>query len=82
MPDYIYTDTRHHTRVISHSMLENPRIICPFCRASMWRKPQKIAVNWNGLPPHLESARPTFLQNFIDTAPERRAHYLDTQENK
>lgn len=48
----------------------------------MHRVPQIPQVIWNGLPPHLASQRTPWLQNFIDTAPERRAKYLDRKESK
>lgn len=48
----------------------------------MHRVPQVIPVNWNGLPPHLEGTRSPAVQQFIDTAPERQAQYLDTERKK
>jgi hypothetical protein len=48
----------------------------------MWRVPQVVPVNWNGLPPHLEGTRSPAVQQMIDTAPERRARYLDTERKK
>jgi len=46
----------------------------------MHRVPQVFSVNWNGLPPHLADARPKKLQNFIDTADERREKYIADKE--
>jgi hypothetical protein len=48
----------------------------------MHRIPQLVMVNWNGLPPHKAASRSPELQTFIDTAPERRARYLDTERKK
>ena len=57
-------------------------VICSECDAVMHRIPQAVAVNWNGLPPHQADARPPVLKEFINSAPERRARYLDTERKK
>ena len=45
----------------------------------MHRVPQVTAVNWNGLPPHLEHLRSNAVQNMITNADENRAKYLETK---
>jgi hypothetical protein len=50
------------------------RRVCE-CGAVMHRIPQAVAVNWNGLPPHLEGTRAPVVQKFLDDAPARRAAY-------
>lgn len=81
MPTYIYSDGVHEQEVF-HGMAEDPTVTCIKCKAKMHRKPQVANVNWNGLPPHLADSRPPVVQKFIDTAPERRAKYLDTERKK
>ena len=81
MPTYIYSD-REHAKEVTHSMSEEPVVVCEVCKKRMHRRPQVFNVNWNGLPPHLADARPPVIQNFIDTASERRAKYLDTERKK
>jgi hypothetical protein len=63
-------------------MMSNPLVLCPLCKSIMHRRPQVVAVNWNGLPPHLEGSRGTAVRELIDGAPERRARYLDTERKK
>lgn len=60
-------------------MMANPLITCHLCNGKMHRVPQVANVIWQGLPPHLEIGRPPVIQNFIDTADERRAKYNDTK---
>lgn len=61
-------------------MSDNPVIRCLVCNMPMHRVPQVSNVIWNGLPPHLEISRPPVVQNFIDTAGERRAKYKDKEK--
>lgn len=48
----------------------------------MHRVPQVPLVNWNGLPPHEAARRPKWAEDFINSAPERRAKYLETKGKK
>ena len=83
MPQYQYKCQTNHTHILTHSISECERVhLCPICKTPMHRIPQDFSVNWNGLPPHLADARPKEIQQFIDTAPERRAKYLETKGNK
>jgi hypothetical protein len=46
----------------------------------MWRVPQAVAINWNGLPPHREHERSPAVQSMIDNAPANRDKYLETHK--
>lgn len=81
MPEYIYSCGKH-TQTERHGMAENPIIKCHVCGIEMHRRPLSVAVNWNGLPPHLESARPPDVQKLIDGAPQRRDEYLKRKEKR
>lgn len=84
MPIYVYGDCNGHRKEIEMSFerAERALVLCDECDAVMHRVPQMVQVNWNGLPPHEADARPPVLKNFIDSAPERRARYLDTERKK
>ena len=83
MPTYIYRCHKRHTHTREHSIADCGTVQrCPDCGGLMYRVPQAVPVNWNGLPPHLEGTRPPVVQQMIDSAPERRARYLDTERNK
>jgi predicted nucleic acid-binding Zn ribbon protein len=85
MPSYIYRCPKHHTLEISQTFAQahsTPYLPCPKCQGQMHRVPQPFSVNWGGLPPHLADARPPAVQQMIDTAPERRARYLETKGKK
>jgi len=77
MPEYLYGCEAKHRQFTEHGMLENPVIICSICGKVMHRVPQVTAVNWNGLPPHLEHLRSNAVQNMITNADENRAKYLE-----
>lgn len=79
---YIYKDINGHTQQMELSLSDLDRKIICECGEVMWRVPQLVQVNWNGLPPHLEGTRPRPVQELIDTASERRAKYLDTERKK
>ena len=82
MPSYIYGCEEKHTQEETHSMGDEPVILCNVCKKKMHRVPQTFGVNWNGLPPHLEHLRHPNIQNFIDTADSRRDKYLEQKGNK
>lgn len=82
MPSYIYGCEEKHRQEEWHGMSEEPVIICVKCGRKMHRVPQAFGVNWNGLPPHLEHTRHPNIQNFIDTADQRRDKYLATKGTK
>jgi len=76
MPTYTYVDGNGHERTVIHRMSENPQVICDTCKAVMHRKPQRVAVNWNGLPPHLASARSPAVNALINRElPEQRNNH-------
>lgn len=82
MPSYIYGCEEKHTQEETHAMSEEPEILCNVCKKKMHRIPQAFAVNWGGLPPHLEHLRSPVVQNMIDTADPRRDKYLQTKGSK
>ena len=82
MPEYLYRCQKRHSLSMTHGMMEIFIGMCLKCKQKMHRVPQVANVVWNGLPPHLETGRPPVIQNFIDTANERRAKYQDTEKDK
>lgn len=81
MPVYKYKCAESHEMELSHPIAELSIVRrCPRCGTKMHRVPQAVSVNWNGLPPHLESTRPPVLKNFIDGASERREKYLEKRK--
>lgn len=66
MPTYVYADRNGHERIVIHGMSANPVITCQKCAAIMHRRPQIVAVNWNGLPPHLEGERSPAVNKLIN----------------
>lgn len=84
MPKYIYGDANGHRKelAISYEAVDKAIVFCELCDAVMHRVPQAVAVNWGGLPPHEADRRPKVLKDFINSAPERRAKYLDTERKK
>lgn len=84
MPTYVYGDDNGHHKelVMSFDDADRAIVFCDECDGIMHRIPQPVSVNWNGLPPHLENTRPPIVKKFVDTAPERRARYLDTERKK
>ena len=57
--------------VVAHSMHDNPDVWCGECRGKMRRRPQKVGVNWGGLPPSKGFIHPKIRQH-IEDAPRRR----------
>jgi hypothetical protein len=84
MPQYLYRcPTTQHTLLLAHSIAACDDLhYCPVHGTLMHRVPMVVAVNWNGLPPHLEGTRSPAVQQFIDNAPERQAQYLDSERKK
>lgn len=80
MPEYLYTDQRGHTASMIHKMTDDPEITCPECGEKMHRRPQLVAVNWNGIPPHLQTSRPPAIQAMIDNEQRNREHYEATKD--
>ena len=74
MPVYVYSDGQHKQEQ-EHGMTQNPTVMCQVCGLTMHRVPQITAVNWNGLPPHLEHYRGKGAQELID--PNRIAERRD-----
>lgn len=80
MPTYLYSDPAGHETEVVHGMKDDPAVTCRTCGATMCRKPQRVAVNWGGLPPHLESARGPAIRSMIDNADRRRDEYESTKD--
>lgn len=71
MPEYVYLCPQcDNERVVIHHMRENPDVYCT-CGHRMHRRPLRLAVNWNGLPPSRGELHPN-LRRLIDDAPRRR----------
>lgn len=64
---------------ISHGMNDAVVPYCPTCKAAMHKKPQAPMVNWNGLPPHLETHNPV-VREMVNGAPKRRDEYAKNHE--
>lgn len=79
MPNYEYVD-EEHSQTVTHSMSDNPVIICPSCGAEMHRKPQLVRVNWQGLPPHKAHLRSPAVQSMINNADENRERFEATKD--
>jgi hypothetical protein len=62
-------------------MTENPVIYCQTCAAVMFRKPQAVAVNWGGLPPHLEGTRSPAIQSMIANEQQNREEFQAASDN-
>jgi hypothetical protein len=55
-------------------------VICE-CGLEMWRKPQRVRVNWNGLRPSQGELAPD-IQNMVNTEDERRDKYLEMKSER
>lgn len=80
MPIYLYSDPNGHEVEISHGMTDTITVFCQICGAAMHRKPQRVYVNWGGLPPHLETMRGPAVRSIIDDADRRRDQYESTKD--
>ena len=74
MPEYLMLCRNGHKLNVNQHMATNERVICIECGSVMWRKPQVVRVNWNGLKPSQGELHPE-LKELVDTAPERRAEF-------
>ena len=74
MPEYLMMCKNKHTCTIEQPMVTTERVVCPDCGSLMWRKPQAVRVNWNGLKPSQGELDPE-IKKLVDTAPERRAAF-------
>ena len=77
MPAYEYIDCNGHKATVVEPMVSETIHICKLCGEEMWRKPQKTAVNWNGLKPSAGEMSDTF-KELIEDAPRRRDEYEET----
>lgn len=74
MPEYIYMDKNDHRQTMTLPMAYSEPVICSVCGATMWRKPQAVAISWGGLRPSQGEIHPN-IQHMINDAPRRREEY-------
>lgn len=79
MPEYKYIDDNAHETTVTHRMFYTTSIICVACGLKMWRKPQVVMVNWNGLKPSVGELDPE-VKELIDTQDERRDKFIERHE--
>lgn len=73
MPNYIYRCPECECEIeLARPMLDDQPVICPECEEFMQRKPQVIAVNWNGVPPSKQAEVTPAVREMINGAEERR----------
>lgn len=84
MPKYVYADQNGHRKELTQSIsqLDKGIVLCDECDLVMHRVPQVVAVNWNGLPPHLEDARPPQIKKYVKETPNRIAQWRDGGKEK
>ena len=82
MPTYNYKDQNGHTAVKRRAMLDSKSVYCTICQAPMWRVPQALAVNWNGLPPSVDIDRHPSITDAIKNEQRNREEYLINKEIK
>ena len=81
MPEYIYKDSNHEVSV-HHPMQYDEVVVCSVCGEEMWRVPQLVSVNWNGLPPSKETELSPEMKHMIDNGEQRRDEYRMMKETK
>ena len=73
MPNYIYRCPECMNEVeLSRPMIDEAPVICQGCGETMKRRPQVIAVNWNGVPPSKQAEVSPKIREMINGAEERR----------
>lgn len=71
MPLYVYRCPCGHETEREEPMLHTQAVDCPMCGNLMQRKPQAVAVNWNGPKPS-RGGMSQLARDIIDGAPLRR----------
>ena len=79
MPEYLMRCKNGHEQTVFQHMEPTAQTTCPICGSPMWRKPQPVMVNWNGLRPSQGELHPE-IKELVDTAPERRAAFEQEHE--
>ena len=82
MPTYTYKCLNGHEWDVVEPMLAPEAVTwCGICDAEAFRKPQVVAVIWNGLPPHREHERGSELDQHLKSTDRNRDEYLEMHEN-
>lgn len=84
MPQYVYGDANGHRKELEMTFADADKAIvfCDLCDLVMHRIPQSVRVNWGGLPPHAESARPPEIQKYVKESKERIARWRGEAKHK
>lgn len=77
MPEYIYRCVCKNEITVIEPMVidQKDRPTCPICGLMMWRKPQNVSVNWNGLAPSQGELAPALREHVLDA--DRRRDEVD-----
>jgi DNA-directed RNA polymerase subunit RPC12/RpoP len=73
MPEYVYTCVCKNEITVAEprEIDQKDRPNCPRCGLKMWRKPQPVNVNWNGLKPS-DGDLPPAVKSHVDNVAEIR----------
>ena len=82
MPQYVYGCQKNHRREVELRFSQLDEVITCHCGEIMHRIPQAFMVNWGGLPPHLETARPPEIAKYVKEAPEIVARTQDLKAKR
>lgn len=77
---YVYRCKAGHEIEFEHGMLEEPSVTCE-CGRVMWKCPQPVFVNWNGLRPSQGEIHPK-VRELVETGPERREKYWEEKSGR
>ncbi len=80
MPEYIYLCHNGHSLSMNVRMFYTTGVMCE-CGLEMWRKPQRVSVNWNGLRPSQGELAPA-IKGLVDenNIAERRDKYWELKD--
>jgi len=70
MPTYVYRCKCGNETIVVEPMMAISDVYCNECGSVMWRKPQLLRINWNGLKPSQGEIHPN-IREFIDDTPRR-----------
>jgi len=81
MPEYIYLCHNGHSKSLNLRMFYTTGVMCYECGLEMWRKPQRVRVNWNGLRPSQGELAPA-IKGLVDenNVEERRDKYRELKD--
>lgn len=80
MPEYTMTCPNRHYATIEQPMITTDVVFCGVCGEAMWRKPQPVSINWNGLRPSQGELHPD-VRELIDTQDQRQDAFQATHED-